>query len=40
MTINEFEKWFTELIVNVYHKTVHSQLGMTQKKNIWKEFLA
>lgn len=32
MTICEFEKWFTELIVNVYHKTVHSQLGMTPEE--------
>ncbi len=29
MTLFEFETWFTEFIVNVYHKTVHSELGMS-----------
>lgn len=32
MTISEFEKWFTELIVNIYHKTVHSVIGMTPEE--------
>lgn len=32
MTISEFEKWFTELIVNVYHKNVHSEIGMTPEE--------
>jgi putative transposase len=32
MTISEFEKWFTELIVNVYHKNEHSELGMTPEE--------
>ncbi|MDR9498383.1 MAG: Mu transposase C-terminal domain-containing protein [Hydrogenovibrio sp.] len=29
MTLFEFETWLTELIVNVYHRTKHSDLGMT-----------
>lgn len=29
MTLFEFETWFTDFIVNVYHRTVHSELGMT-----------
>lgn len=29
MTLFEFETWFTDLIVNVYHRTVHSDLGIT-----------
>lgn len=32
MTINEFEQWFTELIVNVYHKKEHSEIGMTPEE--------
>lgn len=32
MTIGEFEQWFTELIVNVYHKNVHSSIGMTPEE--------
>ena len=29
MTLFEFETWITEFIVNVYHKKVHSELGMS-----------
>lgn len=32
MTISEFEQWFTELIVNIYHKKEHSELGMTPEE--------
>lgn len=32
MTIGEFEQWFTELVVNVYHKKEHSELGMTPEE--------
>ncbi len=28
-TLFEFETWFTEFIVNVYHRQVHSEIGMT-----------
>ncbi|MHB1646577.1 MAG: transposase [bacterium] len=31
-TIRELEKWIAEFIVNVYHKTIHSELGMTPEK--------
>lgn len=29
LTLFELETWFTELVVNVYHHTIHSELGMT-----------
>ncbi len=29
MTLNEFEKWLTVLIADVYHKKIHSEIGMT-----------
>ncbi|WP_323651880.1 Mu transposase C-terminal domain-containing protein [Aliarcobacter butzleri] len=29
MTLNEFEKWLTLLIADVYHKNIHSQLEMS-----------
>lgn len=29
LTLWEFECWFTEFIVNVYHKKVHTELGMS-----------
>ena len=29
LTLFELETWFTELVVNIYHHTVHSELGMT-----------
>ena len=32
MTIGEFEQWFTELIVNIYHKKEHSEIGMTPEE--------
>lgn len=32
MTISEFEQWFTELIVNIYHKKEHSEIGMTPEE--------
>ncbi|MDA8272836.1 MAG: transposase, partial [Deltaproteobacteria bacterium] len=31
-TIKEIEKWIAEFIVNYYHKTVHSEIGMTPEK--------
>jgi len=32
MSISEFERWFTELIVNIYNKKEHSELGMTPEE--------
>ena len=29
LTLFELETWFTELVVNIYHHTVHSELGIT-----------
>ncbi len=29
MTLNEFETWFTTLVVEVYHQRIHSALGMS-----------
>jgi len=31
-TLKELEKWIAEFIVNVYHKTIHSELDMTPEK--------
>ena len=31
-TLKELEKWIAEFIVNVYHKTIHSELEMTPEK--------
>lgn len=31
-TLAEFEKWMVTYIVNVYHKTVHSSIGMTPEE--------
>ncbi len=31
-TLKELEKWIAEFIVNVYHKTIHSEIGMTPEK--------
>lgn len=32
MSISEFETWFTHLIVNEYHKNIHSEIGMTPEE--------
>ncbi|AZA91780.1 Transposon Tn7 transposition protein tnsB [Chryseobacterium nakagawai] len=32
LTLAEFEKWMVTYIVNVYHKTVHSGIGMTPEE--------
>jgi len=39
MTLREFETWYTEFIVNVYHKQVHSELGMTPLEKYKKGIL-
>lgn len=38
-TLFEFETWFTEFIVNVYHRQVHSELGMTPLEKYTKGIL-
>ena len=32
MTLHELEQWFCEYVVNVYHKTLHSSIGMSPEK--------
>jgi putative transposase len=36
LTIEELEKWMTEYIVNVYHKSVHSGIGMTPEEKYYE----
>lgn len=39
MTLLEFEAWYTEFIVNVYHKEVHSEIGMAPLEKYKKGIL-
>lgn len=39
VTVSELEKWYVDFIVNVYHKTVHSSLGMTPKEKFYQGLL-
>lgn len=39
MTVKEIEKWIVDYIVNVYHNTVHSSLGMTPREKYMKGIL-
>lgn len=32
MTLHELEQWFCEYVVNAYHKTLHSSIGMSPEK--------
>ncbi len=36
MTISELEQWYTDFVVNVYHKTVHSSIGMTPEEKLYQ----
>lgn len=36
MTINELEQWYTDFVVNIYHKTIHSSLGMTPEEKFYE----
>ena len=36
MTINELEKWYLDFIINIYHKTEHSSLGMTPEEKFYQ----
>jgi len=38
MTLNEFEKWLTIYIIDIYHKRIHSQIQTTPEKK-WEEGL-
>lgn len=39
VTVSELEKWYVDFIVNVYHKTVHSSLGMTPEEKFYQGLL-
>ena len=36
MTINELEKWYLDFVINIYHKTEHSSLGMTPEEKFYQ----
>ena len=36
MTIDELEKWYLDLIINIYHKTEHSSLGITPEERFYQ----
>ena len=39
MTISELEKWYLDFVINVYHKTEHSSLGMTPEEKFYQGLL-
>lgn len=39
MTMHELEKWYLDFVVNVYHCTEHSSLGMTPKEKFYQGLL-
>ncbi len=39
LTLDELEKWIVEFIVNVYHKRIHSELGMSPEEKYKKGVL-
>lgn len=36
MTIDELEQWYTDFVVNIYNKTVHSTIGMTPEEKLYQ----
>lgn len=36
MTIDELERWYTDFVVNVYHKTEHRSTGMTPDEKLYQ----
>ncbi|MDX4012991.1 DDE-type integrase/transposase/recombinase [Aliarcobacter skirrowii] len=36
MTIDKLEKWYLDFVINVYHKTEHSSLGMTPEEKFYQ----
>ena len=36
MTIDELEKWYLDFLINVYHKTEHTSLGMTPEEKFYQ----
>lgn len=39
MTISELEQWYTDFIINTYHKTIHSTIGMTPEEKLYQGIL-
>ncbi|WP_455757061.1 transposase [Sulfurimonas sp.] len=39
MTISELEQWYTDFIINIYHKTVHSTIYMTPEEKLYQGML-
>jgi len=39
LTLKELEQWFLEFIVNIYHKTEHSSIGMTSEEKFYQGML-
>ncbi|QOP46455.1 Mu transposase C-terminal domain-containing protein [Sulfurimonas paralvinellae] len=39
LTLKELEQWFLEFIVNIYHKSVHSSIGMTPEEKFYQGML-
>lgn len=36
MTIDKLEKWYLDFIINIYHKTEHTSLGMTPEEKFYQ----
>ena len=36
MTIDELEKWYLDFVINMYHKTEHTSLGMTPEEKFYQ----
>ncbi|MBS4067347.1 MAG: transposase [Sulfurimonas sp.] len=39
MTISELEQWYTDFIINIYHKTVHGTIHMTPEEKLYQGIL-
>lgn len=39
LTLKELEQWFLEFIVNIYHKSIHSSIGMTPEEKFYQGML-
>ncbi|MEM5570556.1 Mu transposase C-terminal domain-containing protein [Aliarcobacter butzleri] len=36
MTIDKLEKWYLDFVINIYHKTEHTSLGMTPEEKFYQ----
>jgi putative transposase len=39
MTISDLEQWYTDFIINIYHKTVHGTIHMTPEEKLYQGIL-